>query len=200
MQIQLKKYQIILLILALTCMGLTSCTRQIAYGKCNYRVKTGECQSQEPVKDSNIMAANFAAVDNLMHYFSVWQTPNLRIMVTTIANIDNLEDSSSFGRLLGEQISVRMAQVGLAVIEAKFYQGLTFIPRTGEFILSRELREWGKIQKANVFVAGTYAVAEDVVYVTLKMLNFEDSRILSSHAYKLPIGPNTLALLQENWW
>jgi len=178
---------------------LNGCAHRMAYGDCNYRVKTGECQ-QNLVQDSDITAASSAAVDNLMHYFPAWQTPNLRILVTTIADIDDLNDSTSFGRLLGEQISARLAQIGLTVVEAKFYQGLSFIPHTGEFILSRELREWGQIRHADVFVAGTYAVGKDTVYITLKMLNFTDSHILSSYAYTLPIGQNTLALLQNNFW
>ncbi len=200
MQIQFKQYQIILLILTLSCLELAGCAYRMAYGECSNRVKTGEC-NQKFGQDIDITAANSNAVDNLMHYFPTRQFQDLRILVTTIADIDDLNDSTSFGRLVGEQVSARLTQTGLTVIEAKFYQGLSFIPRTGEFILSRELREWGQIQRADVFVAGTYAVGKNMVYVTLKMLNFKDSRILSSYAYALPIGPNTLALLQKNsWW
>jgi len=191
-------YRLFFLILLLFSVELTGCAYRMAYGGCDHRVKTGECQQKNVVKDADIMVANYAAADNLIHHISLWQHPDLRLVVTTIADIDNLDDSTSLGRLIGEQLAVRFTQMGLTVIEAKFYPALNYVSGTGEFILSRELRELGP--RADIVVAGTYAVGDDTVYVTLKTLNFQDSQILSSHAYTLPIGPNTSALLQKSFW
>jgi hypothetical protein len=184
------------LLLLTTC--LTGCTYRMAYGGCAYRVKTGECYQEKSIQDADILTTSYAAADHLMYFVS--PTPHSRLLITSIADIDNLEDSSSLGRLIGEQLSARFAQKGYNVIEVKFHSDLYAIPRTGEFVLSRELREMGGAYKGDQIVSGTYAVGKDMVYITLKMLSFKNSKVLSSYAYTLPIGPNTTALLQKSWW
>ncbi|MDM8558036.1 FlgO family outer membrane protein [Candidatus Parabeggiatoa sp. HSG14] len=188
-----------ILFFSLFTIGLTGCSaHRMAYGKCAYRVKSGECYQEKAIKDADIMVTSYAAADHLM--YDINKKPYSRLLVTSVADIDNLEDSTSLGRLIGEQISARFAQKGYNVIEAKFQSDLYAIPRTGEFVLSRDLRETKGAYKNDRIVSGTYAVGEDRVYVTLKMLSFKNSKVMSSYAYTLPIGPNTSALLQKSWW
>jgi TolB-like protein len=179
---------------------LNGCPSRMAYGNCTYRIKTGECQLQQLAKDTNITTSSYAAADHLMRYIPSVLYPRLQILVTSLANIDNLEDSSSLGRLIGEQLSIRFAQHGYTVIEPKLQQDLIMIPRTGEFIFSRQAFEIARQQNIDMIVAGTYATAQDQIYITLKMLNCQNGKIMSSYAYTLPLGPNTLALLQKSFW
>ncbi len=178
---------------------LTNCTYRTAFGSCAYRAKTGECY-QKVTQDADIKITSYTAADNLIRHAPPAQSKKYRLLVTSIANIDNLEDSTSLGRLIGEQLSARFAQQDYAVIEAKLQRNLRKIPRTGEFTLSRQERDMGKAQFADRVVAGTYAVGKDKVYVTLKMLNYRNGEVMSSYAYSLPIGPNTAALLQKSFW
>lgn len=179
---------------------LNGCSSRIAYGNCVYRVKTGECQPAPLIQDSNLINSSYAAADQLMRYIPPVLYPKLRILVTSLANIDNLKDSTSLGRLIGEQLSIRFAQHGYTVIEPKLYQRLIMIPRAGEFILSRRAFEIAKQQEIDMIIAGTYATAQDQIYITLKMLNSKNGKIMSSYAYTLPLGPNTLALQQKSFW
>ncbi|MDY6992506.1 MAG: FlgO family outer membrane protein [Pseudomonadota bacterium] len=180
---------------------ISSCSvRHVAFGRCDTRIQTAECYQNAPV-DADLVANSFAAADQLILNADLTAAPqHARLLVTTIADINNLEDSTPLGRLLGEQLSTRLAQQGYTVIEAKLGSGLTVIPRTGEFVLSRAIREIGRQHNANSAVTGTYAVGQTQVYVTLKLVDCQDGRILSSHAYSLPIGPNTQALLRDAWW
>jgi TolB-like protein len=186
-------------ILLVSSFSLSSCTHRMAFGGCDYRMKTGECQANT-VQDADIKATSYAAADNLLRHFSDWQEPNPLLLVTSIADLDNLEDSTSLGRLIGEQLSARFAQQGYPVIEAKLYRGLIKIPRTGEFVLSREVQAIGRARHASIIVAGTYATGKDKLYVTLKMLNRDNGEVMSSYAYDLPIGPNTSTLLKKSFW
>ena len=179
--------------------GLTGCTHRMAFGGCAYRVKSGECQPKN-IRDADIMATSYVAADNLLRNMIDWQEPHPLLLVTSLADIDNLKDSTSLGRLIGEQLSVRFVQQGYPVVEAKLQRGLIKIPRTGEFVLSRDVQIVGQAQQANIIVAGTYAIGKDKVYVTLKMLNCNNGEVISSYAYHLPLGPNTLALLQKSFW
>lgn len=191
---------LILLIFLLTLPILNGCSSRMAYGNCVHRVKTGECQLQQLAKDTNLITSSYAAADQLMRYVPSVLYPQLRILVTSLANIDNLEDSTSLGRLIGEQLSIRFAQHGYTVIEPKLHKDLIMIPRTGEFMFSREVFEIARQQDIDMVVAGTYATAQDEIYITLKMLNCRNGKIMSSYAYALPLGPNTLALLQKSFW
>lgn len=184
-----------ILILLYFWFSLTSCTHRMAFGSCAYRVKTGECY-QASVQDADIMVASYTAADNLLQNAN----PDSRFLVTSIADIDNLEDSTSLGRLIGEQLSARFAQQNYTVIETKLHRGLITIPRTGEFALSREVYERGNAEHADMVVTGTYALGKNQVYVTLKMLDCKNGEIVSSYAYSLPIGSNTSALLQKSFW
>jgi len=179
--------------------SLNSCTHRMAFGGCDYRIKSGECQAKM-LPDADIKATSYAAADNLLRDFRDWQEPNPLLLVTSLADLDNLEDSTSLGRLIGEQLSARFTQQGYSVIEAKLYRGLIKIPRTGEFVLSREVQAIGRAQHVKIIVAGTYATGKNKLYVTLKMLNRDNGEVMSSYAYDLPIGPNTSTLLQKSFW
>ncbi len=179
---------------------LTGCIHRYAFGDCTQRIKTGECY-QTFSQDADLTMTSFAAADHLMRNGLMDLSPHSRLLVTTVADIDNLTDSTPLGRLVGEQLAVRFAQKGYTVTEAKLYNHIILMPYRGEFVLTRYLRETGLAQTADIAVAGTYAVGKDTVYVTLKMLDCQTSKVIASHAYTLPIGPNTYTLLQRpTWW
>jgi TolB-like protein len=179
---------------------ITGCTYRMAFGGCEYRTRTGECPQKILTPDVNLIESSYQAADNLIRNQRLTFKPQARLLITTIADIDNLEDSTSFGRLIAEQLAARFAQRGYIVIEAKLQSGLFMIPRTGEFVLSHQLRQLGQHYRARTVVAGTYAVAKDKVYLTLKMLDCKSSEVISSYAYTLPLGSNTLNLLQNSFW
>lgn len=185
--------------LFLSNIGLIGCTHRMAYGGCAYRLKSGEC-TQQAIPDADIMATTYAAADNLIRNALPLLDSETLLLVTSIADLDNLEDSTSLGRLIGEQLSARFAQQGYTVIETKLNSGLRLIPRTGEFVLSREMREMGQTYLADMVVSGTYALAQDTIYITLKMFDFKYSRVIASYAYTLPMGPNTSVLSEKSFW
>ena len=121
---------------------LTGCTYRFAFGDCQHRVRTGECYQTLSVNDNNLLQANYIAADNLLQRAVYRLKPTDRFLVTTIADINALDTSTPFGRLLGEQLGARLVQQGYPVIEMKFHRRPFVIPRTGEFILSRELLEF----------------------------------------------------------
>jgi TolB-like protein len=179
---------------------ITGCTYRMAFGGCEYRIRTGECPQKILTPDVNLIESSYQAADNLIRNKQLTFKSKSRLLITTIADIDNLEDSTSLGRLIAEQLAVRFAQRGYSVVEAKLQSGLFMIPNTGEFILSHQLRNLGQQYQASTVVAGTYAIAKDKVYITLKMLDCQSSEVISSYAYTLPLGSNTLTLLQKSFW
>lgn len=179
---------------------LSGCTYRMAFGGCEYRTRSGECPQKVLIQDTDLIESSYRAADNLIRNNKMTVKPKFRLLITTVADIDNLEDSTSLGRLLAEQLATRFTQRGYSVIEAKLQSGLFMIPKTGEFILSDQLRNLEQQYQASTVVAGTYAVAKDKVYITLKMLDCKSSEVISSYAYTLPLGSNTLTLLQKSFW
>ena len=53
-----------------------------------------------------------------------------------------------------------------------------------------------KAQEAQAIVTGVYAVADNTVYVTLRLIRADDSLVISSFDYSLPKNANITSLLE----
>jgi TolB-like protein len=185
---------------------LNACSQQIAFGDCDYRVRTGECSRHALYpKAIDMVATNYAAADKLIINAKQEINDKQRILVTTIADLNNLNDSAPLGRLIGEQLASRITERGYQVVEVRLQDSVSLVPYTGEFILSRgvrELRELGRAQTVSRIVTGTYTVAEETIFVTLKILDFWDSKAIASYTYTLPITKDINNLLRKtkSWW
>lgn len=115
--------------------------------------------------------------------FSGSQSP---MIVATLVNIDRLEHSSTFGRVISEQLASRLTQLGENVVELKVRNSIFMKRNEGEFLLTREIREVASAHQATAVVVGTYAESPDFVYVTLKVIDVGSSLILAAYDYTLP--------------
>lgn len=150
---------------------------------------------RERTQDANLVGESYAAADALLS-----ETPWLRdqgapIIVATFVNINSLENSSGLGRIIAEQIAARFAQEGFTVIELKLRNDIFVKENAGEFVLSRNVKDIAQAHNATAVVAGTYAIGRRNVFVNARMIRAADSLILSAYDYKLPMGPDTKALL-----
>jgi hypothetical protein len=122
------------------------------------------------------------------------------IIVTTIADVDRLEASSSMGRITTEQIASRLAQLGFNVTEVKV-RGNLFVERgrgdyktagppfAGEFVLSRNVEQIASEHAAVAIIAGTYAVGKTHSIVSLRAIDVATKRIVAGHDYAVPAIP-----------
>jgi len=154
--------------------------------------------SQNAVKpaiaDANLITVNHASAENLVSSASL--SKEKPVLITSFVDIDNLKQSSTFGRITSEQLGSKLSQLGYPVIEMKLRSSVFIKELSGEFILSRELKSLSTLHDAQAVLVGTYAVASESVYVTAKLIRTTDGVILSSHDYVLPMGKDTKALLK----
>lgn len=161
----------------------------------------GSCATQaggptyEAAAHSQLIQANYDATDRLLAGLRAPIDPNAPILTAVLVNIDQLDESSRFGRIVAEHIASRLTQKGYAVVEAKLRGSLFVKQSEGEILLSRELKDISQSHNAQVVVVGTYAVAADYLYVNLKVVSPQDNIVLAAHNYALPINDNTEALL-----
>ncbi len=160
------------------------------------------------VRDQNLVTASYKAADALIEGAKdLYLLDNPRkkgiytkqpILVTSFVDIDNLQKSSTFGRVIAEQIGSRIAQQGYKVIEMKMRTGSIFVQEhTGELVLSRELREISYQHDAYAVVVGTYGDSKESAYVTAKLVRAKDSVVLSSYDYRVSVGSNTKQMLRK---
>ena len=120
------------------------------------------------------------------------------VLVASFVNLDALNESSTFGRVVAEQITSRLKQRGYTIIEMKLRTNVFIKEGSGEFLLSRELTEISTKHDAQAVVVGTYAVAADKVYLTTRLVNAKDSCVISSYDYAIPISDDVLKLLLKD--
>lgn len=165
-------------------------------------VFAGVLTACESTLDRNYVAKmTYKATQDLLLDTSPVITQQTPMLVTTVTDVDNMETANTFGRVIAEQISSRLAQMGYNVTELKMReslnikQGLDNPMDSGEYILSRDIESLKGEHEAAAIVAGTYAVAGQQVIVSLKLLDVATGKIVNATDYFLPLDANTRRLL-----
>jgi TolB-like protein len=156
------------------------------------------------ITGKSMPGVNYNAADSLLNKVHPKLPKDSPILVASFVNIDNLDDSSTFGRVVAEQFASRFKQRNYATIEMKLRTNVFIREGTGELLLSRELSEISTKHRAQVVVVGTYAVASKKVYLTARVVNVSDGRVLSSYDYDIPINSDVFKMLlkgksKEGW-
>lgn len=141
----------------------------------------------------------YRAVEQLAAGAGATVAPGERVLVTTLVNVDDLEQSSSFGRIVAEQAASRLVQLGYVVPEIRLRSRFAIRESTGELGLSRDLRQikpdiTGRTT-ANAVVTGTYAVGGQQIYVNLRMIDLTTNAVISAVDYVTPRDKDTIDLL-----
>lgn len=151
----------------------------------------------QAAEQSDFTKANYGAVDKLITAPAVSIDKTVPLLVATVVNIDSMNQSSRFGRLISEQIATRLTQLGFNVVEMKLRNNVYIREGAGELLLSRDVRDLSKNYNAQVVVVGNYAVAAGYVYLTLKAVTATDNRVVGAVNYLLPITENNRVLLMQ---
>ena len=123
--------------------------------------------------------------------------PNGPVLSASFVNNDNLEASSSLGRLISEQISSRLAQHGINVKEVKLRKSTLYIGhQEGEFMLSRKLKNLGLDYDAQAALVGTYSVTPLRIFLTTKVVRTVDNTVLASYDYSITQNAITRELVR----
>ena len=107
------------------------------------------------------------------------------IGVTTFVNIDDLYASSTFGRMVGEQLMSELSMKGFDVIELRHSDALQFLDSAGEFALSRDVRAVKPQRTLAAVVVGTYVVSPERVYLNARLVQPSTSLVLSAGSVEM---------------
>jgi TolB-like protein len=118
------------------------------------------------------------------------------IGVTTFVNVDDLYASSTFGRMVGEQLMSELAMKGFDVIELRHTDVLQFLDRGGEFAMSRDAGMVRPERNLAGVVVGTYVNSPERVYVNARLIDPSTSVVLSAGSVEMSKTPELAKLLR----
>lgn len=165
------------------------------------------CANQQPtpapeptyatVANSEFVSTNYRVADTLAARFPGKPTGG-PLIVATVVNIDALEQSSTLGRLISEQVSARFSQLGFSMIEMKFRTAVYMRRTEGELMLSREINEVARVNQAQAVIVGTYGVSGQAVFVNMKIVQPGNNVVLAAYDYVLPYNSEIRSMLTRS--
>ncbi|MDR3042891.1 MAG: hypothetical protein LBU75_01325, partial [Desulfovibrio sp.] len=148
-----------------------------------------------PPEGSELLNANTYAADALHSVMASRVSTGSPILVATLADVDNLERSTPFGRVTMQQVASRLGQHGYRVLEARMGRALTFTPQ-GEFLLSRDATRLMQSEyDAQAALVGTYSLAGGTAYVSLRVVRLDDAAVMAAYEYHLPVRGDTRRMM-----
>ncbi len=122
---------------------------------------------------------------------------NQPIVVATFIDLNNLDKSSIFGRVLGERLLTELHQAGFTVAELRKGKDLFIRKEIGELALSDEAKEILGQSNARAVLAGTYVVTEKTIIINARLIDVAAPLILSSCSYDLKLNKDLSKMLSE---
>lgn len=152
---------------------------------------------RETTNDANILATVHNVANALLTKAASGIDAESPLLVASFVDINQLEKSSSFGRIVSQQMASAITSKGYTVKEMLLRNNVYIRHAQGEFLLSRQLRNISNQHNAQAVVVGTYAIGSNNVYATAKIISTESNTIIASHDFVLPLGPDTRTLLNQ---
>lgn len=156
---------------------------------------SSEAPQYRPIADTDLVSNSYTAAEALLKQVPWLKKYHQPLLTASFADINSLDSSSGLGRMIAEQISSRFAQEGFTMVEMRLRRNVFIQKNSGEFVLSREVKDLSRVHNAAAVIAGTYAVGRRNVYVSARLIRAADNLVLASYDYSLPMGPDVKALL-----
>ena len=150
------------------------------------------------VSSNQFISANYKAADTLLQQLSGKLVADKPLIMATIVNIDALDQTTTLGRLVSEQLSTRMAQGGLQMLEMKLRNSVYLKRNQGELMLTREIGEVATSHNAQAIVVGSYAETSDMVFINVKVIQPNTNLVLAGHDYVLTKEAIVRSMLHRN--
>lgn len=152
-----------------------------------------------PKPPTDITKLSYGAAEKLMAQIGGTLTIEHPIIVATVVNINDLENSSPLGRLVAEQVASRFAQGGFRINEVKLRNKIYMKRNEGDFLLTREIRDIAKQHKARAIIAGTYTESSKQIFVNLKLIDLETVLVTAAVDYALDKDETVRSLLKASF-
>ncbi len=100
-------------------------------------------------------------------------------VVTSFASLDNLNETSAFGRLVGEHLMHELYVRGWQINDIRLSRDL-IIGAEGELAVSRDIKRLRSSVPAANIVTGSYTTSVDGVLLSVRVIDFGTGQVISS--------------------
>lgn len=149
-------------------------------------------------KDTDLIEVSYDAASTLQQDLKRTIPEGSLIIVSTLLNVDDLKKTSSFGRIMSDQLASAFHNSGYRIIGMEMPIDLFVMQEGGALHLSDEtkkiLKNYGA---AAAIVGGVYAPGKKTAYVSLRMIDTVSKNIISSTDLSVPMGPDAKILLES---
>ncbi|MGV7206688.1 FlgO family outer membrane protein [Oxalobacteraceae bacterium A2-2] len=150
------------------------------------------------VSSNQFIEANYKAADSLLRQLNGKLVPDKPLIMATVVNIDALDRTTTLGRLVSEQLSTRLAQGGMRMVEMKLRNSVYLKRNQGELMLTREIGEVAQTHDAQAIVVGSYAETSDMVFINIKVIQPNTNFVLAGQDYVLAKEAVIRSMLLQN--
>ena len=120
------------------------------------------------------------------------------IMGTTLVNITTLDTSCALSRQMTEEISSHLMEAGYRFQELRKGSYIRFDRNTGEFLLTREVRNLARRSgTGQAILAGTYVISGKHVRFSVSLIHTVSNEVLAKASASVAITDDLLPLLDE---
>jgi hypothetical protein len=117
------------------------------------------------------------------------------LVITTPADLNNLERASPLSRLVGQELYAAFVGMGYNVQEIRKASDIIFSRSQGEFVLTRDTKALAaKRATATLVLAGTYAVTPAGVRFNLEVIDARNNNIIAAASRTLPMDATVGAM------
>lgn len=108
-------------------------------------------------------------------------------IVTSFTNLNRLSETTSFGRLVAENMIHELQVRRWQVFEVRMTNSI-IINETGEFSLSRDIKKLKEQYSIGGIVTGTYTVAGNNIIVNARVIDINTGVVISSGQAHIPLN------------
>jgi curli biogenesis system outer membrane secretion channel CsgG len=150
-----------------------------------------------PVQDIDLIEVSHKSVKTLLEQSSKKIPKGSLIVVSTLVNVDNLKQTSAFGRIVSNQIGSAFNNAGYRIRGMELPTNSFVVSEGGFLHLTDETKKSLRDKNVSALLAGVFAAGKKSAYVSLRLVDISSTDIISSTDFVVPMGPDTKALLKS---
>ncbi|MEY3288266.1 MAG: hypothetical protein RLZZ419_508 [Pseudomonadota bacterium] len=147
--------------------------------------------------NTDLIEASHDATDELKDELTKKIPKGSLIVVSTLLNVKKTpNETSSFGRIISDQIATALHNSGYQIIALDMPIDLFMMEEGGELTLSDKDKSLLKKYNTAVMVGGVYAPGKQNTYVSLRAVNRFTKHVIASTDFSVVLGPDVKTLLK----
>jgi hypothetical protein len=148
-----------------------------------------------PTEHSDLAPKVYSAVDAMIEEAPALPRSGSPVIVASVSDITDVDHSTPFGNIIADLMRTRLVQRGLTVTEMRLRSSVRLNRTDGEVMLSRNPRALLRPPAAAEIVTGTYAIGHSQIFVSLKIIEADNARIVAAVDFVTPRSWNVEQLL-----